>query len=440
MRVAAAICAFAAFGARGVTREEVARHYAPVLYEETDDPIKDLYSAFDFDGDWNGDNQAENMECWSDASKCNTADNPSSRCAFQQCPLIATIYYTVIETPTHWFIQYMPYHPLDWKITNGHENDTESLMAVVAKGGGDFGKLQVIETRFHLYWYRYSADPAVSSGADVVNGPVHSEPVSGRPAFYVQMVGHGICGGFSPPNYLFPDLQLTCYHDQQPHIANTGVVYSPDVVPVAMPVVASGRTVDAGYNLVELLTSVWPHIHEIGPGKAFLSAIDYQGERCGQFDCPTQFGGAWEGNEGQSPGEPWAQPGGAGVNAVGDQFFDPAYTMSKRLTFPEPFSLDYCFNPFLNIADSCAAVPDAGTPPDAGTTSDDAGAAPADAGAQSTDAGAAGADAGGGGTIAPNARRGCNSGAAAGALAALVLAFALRRGRGSAARRNRPWP
>src|SRR5258708_3299162 len=125
-------------------RDQVARHYAPVIYQETNDPIKDLYSAFDFDGDWNGANQAENMQCYADPSSCNTADNPGSRCAGQKCPLIATVYYTVIETQTHWFVQYLPYHPLDWKVTSGHENDTESLLAVVAKSGGPFGALQLL--------------------------------------------------------------------------------------------------------------------------------------------------------------------------------------------------------------------------------------------------------------------------------------------------------
>jgi hypothetical protein len=185
------------------------------------------------------------------------------------------------------------------------------------------------------------------------------------------MVGHGLCGGFSPPNYSFPDLQLTCNHNDTPHIDQTGVIYSPDL-PATMPQVVSMTTVKSGYRLVELLTSVWPHIHEIGAGKAFLSAIDYAGERCAMFTCPTQFGGNWEGNEGQSPGEPWAQAGGNGVSADGDQFFDPAYTMSKRLGFPQPFSLDYCFNPYLAIADSCAdvALPDGGTSTDAGSSLD----------------------------------------------------------------------
>ena len=246
--------------------------HAPVIFQEAGDPIRDLYAAFDFDGDWNGDNNAENMECWSEASKCNTPDNPFSTCAGQRCPLIATVYRTVIETPTHWFIQYLPYHPRDWKLTNGHEHDTESLLMVVARAGGGFGRLQILETRFHLDWFRYAAGPAVAAGQGSIDGPVHTDAASGRPAVDSQLAGHGLCGGFAPPNFLFPDLQLTCDHAGQPHLVGTGVIYSPDTVPIEMPMVVDGRAVPAGYRLVELLTSIWPHRFEIGRGKAFLSA------------------------------------------------------------------------------------------------------------------------------------------------------------------------
>jgi hypothetical protein len=420
---------FVAGSALAATRDQVAQHYAPVIYQETNDPIKDLYTAFDFDGNWNGDDQQENMECWSDSTKCNTSDNPNSACAGQKCPLIATVYYTVIETDTHWFVQYMPYHPLDWKVTNGHENDTESIFAVVNKSGGPLGTLQAMETRFHIYWYQYSNDPNVGTAGDNVDGPIHFDPTSGRPAVYSQMVGHGLCGGFSPPNRLFPDLSLTCNHNDTPHIDQTGVIYSPDIA-AAMPTVVSNTTVMAGYNLVELLGSVWPHIHDIGPGKAFQSAINYQGERCAMFTCPTQFGGNWEGNEGTSPGEPWAQPGGNGVSADGDQFFDPAYTMSKRLNFPAPFSLNYCYNPYLGIADTCVgAASDGGAPLDLAGAVSDAGR-PSDLSGAPLDA--SNHDAGGTGHAAGC---GCRIGAQAfnpnallfSMITLLALAFALNR-------------
>ncbi len=338
---------------RAATREDVARANAPIFLQETKDPVKDLFTAYDFDGNWNGDDNAENMECWSDSAKCTTADNPGGECAGQKCPLVATVYFTVIETATHYFVQYLPYHPLDFKATNGHEHDTESVLLVIAKDGTPAGHIQAMETRFHTVWYQYAGDQAVKGGADNIDGPVHLDATSGRPMVHVQMVGHGFCGGFAPRNDAFPDLQLTCTHSDAPHFATQGVRYSPDL-PAKMPVPVDNQAVDAGYTLVELRTSMWTHIKEIGPGKAFGAAIDFKGERCATFACPTQFGGNFQGNEGLSPGEPWAQPGGTGVGADGDQFFDPAYTMSKRFTFPTPFALDYCFDPYLGVADTCA--------------------------------------------------------------------------------------
>jgi|SRR5579871_5932044 len=331
--------------AMATPRADLALHWAPIFYQETHDPVKDLYSAYDFDGDWDGDNNAENMACYAKGG-C-----PSAKCDGQGCPLVATVYYAVFETATHWFIQYMPYHPLDWKLTSGHEHDTESVFAVVGKDGSPFGALQALETRFHIWWLDFADGQSVTNGAASLTGPIHYDQSSGRPAVYVQMVGHGICGGFSPPNYVDPELSLTCDGATPPHIDKDGVVYHPDLAP-SMPQVTSG-VVMAGYTLVDNMDVVWPHIHEIGAGKAFKSAVDYGGERCATFACPKQFGGPWEGDEGSSPAEPWAQPGGSGVSADGDQFFDPAYAMSKRLKFPMPFSLDYCWNPYLAITTGC---------------------------------------------------------------------------------------
>ncbi len=405
--------------ARAAPRDDLARHWAPILYQEAHDPLKDLFAAFDFDGDWDGDNNAENMTCFGGGG-C-----PSKSCDMGGCPLVATVYYTVIETATHWFVQYMPYHPLDWKLTNGHEHDTESILLVVLKDGSPFGAAQAMETRFHTSWLDYAADNAgVGDGAGGVDGPIHWNQSTGRPMVYSQMVGHGLCGGFSPPNYVFPDLALTCDGKTPPHIDKDGVVYSPDL-PATMPTVQSG-SVMAGYNLVELAGSVWPHIHEIGGGKAFKDAIDYRGERCGMGlpACPTMFGGDWEGDEGASPGEPWAQPGGSGVSADGDQFFDPAYTMSKRLKFPPPFSLEYCWNPYVGVVTGCASdTPDmAGAPVDAGMA------------AHGDDGGGAGAD---GAMVASMQPGGCGCGIGAPlgharlftllALAALLIAYRRRR-------------
>jgi MYXO-CTERM domain-containing protein len=341
----------AAAPASAITRDEVAKKHAPIFYQEVRDKTRDLYTAYDFDGNWAGDDNEENVACVADAKKC----APSSPCAGGKCGVIGTVYFTVIETSTHWFVQYMPYHPRDTKATNGHEHDTESVLVVVAKDATiPEGKLQAIETRFHTEWFAY-ADASVKAAAKTPNGSIHVD-AQGHPQVYSQQVGHGLCGGFSPPNNVFPDLQLTCNHGEAPPIAGTGVVYRPDI-PVAQPVVADGKAVDAGYAMVEIFTSFWARRSEIGPGKTFKDAVDYAGDRCNVLACPKAFGGAFMGDGGESPSGPWNQEGGAGVTAVGSQFFDPAYTMSKRLGFPEPFSLDYCHNPYVGISDKCPSTP-----------------------------------------------------------------------------------
>jgi len=329
--------------AKATTREDVAKRWAPVLHQQYRDE-KDLFTAYDFDGNWVGNDNEESLSACTSGKKT--------------CSLAAKVYFTVIETSSHWFVQYLPYHPVDAKVTNGHEHDTESVFLVVSKDGGGTGKLVAMETRFHLDWFTYGDGAVLKAGAKSVDGPIHVD-ANGRPQVYVQQAGHGFCGGYSPPNDLFPDLQLTCNHDEEPHLSGTGVVYRPDVA-AAKPLVQDNQVIDAGYALEEIYTTFWAHRTEVGKGKAFKQAVDYTGSRCATLACPKQFGGAFDGDEGESPSGPWNQESGPGVDGNGGQFFDPAFTMSKRLTFPQPYSLDYCHNPYVGIVDACAkdAPPD----------------------------------------------------------------------------------
>jgi hypothetical protein len=206
--------------------------------------------------------------------------------------------------------------------------------------------------RFHLDWFVYADSSIVTNGAKKIDGAIQAD-ASGRPQVYVQQVGHGFCGGFSPPNNVFPDLQLQCKHGESPHVDGTGVVYRPDQAVVA-PTITKGQTATVGYALEEILTSFWARRTEVGDGKTFKNLVDFEGERCNVLTCPKQFGGAFMGDRGSSPSGPWDQAAGAGAKGQGSQFFDPAYTMSKRLTFPTGLSLDYCHNPYVGIVDQCA--------------------------------------------------------------------------------------
>lgn len=84
--VGVALLGLTSVGRAGV-REDVAKRWAPVFHQEVRDE-KDLYTAFDADGNWAADDNDE---------------------TFAASPHTATVYFTVIETATHWFVQYMPY-------------------------------------------------------------------------------------------------------------------------------------------------------------------------------------------------------------------------------------------------------------------------------------------------------------------------------------------
>ncbi len=71
------------------SHRELARRYAPVIHQGAAS-TQDFITAVDFDGDWVGNNNWENQP---------TGD------------LSAHVYYSVVETETHWFLFYAIFPP-----------------------------------------------------------------------------------------------------------------------------------------------------------------------------------------------------------------------------------------------------------------------------------------------------------------------------------------
>lgn len=260
-------------------RRRVAERWAPTIYQETRDK-RDLLAAFDFDGDWDLSNNAAHVN---------------------SAPLAAVVYVSVLETATHWFLNYLPYHPVDSKSPSGHDHDTEHITMVVRKDGSDTGRLEVVETRFHKVNYQY-AGKGIGDAADDVDGPIHLGP-DGHPEVYAQRAGHGICGGFAPLAW-WNALELECWHKDSPHIEKRGVVYrfrGRAEVP---------RSIDdrnVGYQLLEMRDSLWAHARDCGPHAVFSSLMDFRGARCGRgLVCPRGIGAQLSAAPGHaSTGAPW---------------------------------------------------------------------------------------------------------------------------------------
>jgi hypothetical protein len=169
--------------------EALAAHWAPVIYQDTDDsdPAADFITNFDYDGNWNG------LDNW---------DN------YPFYPLPAYTYYWVLETATNWFIGYAMFHPQDWQEIclpfACHENDMEGVLLTVQRDGSEFGQFLLMSTLAHDIVYTYSDfDMFPSAGATgFFDGDVQF--AGSHPLVYIEAKGHGISGAERWEDFGFP--------------------------------------------------------------------------------------------------------------------------------------------------------------------------------------------------------------------------------------------
>jgi hypothetical protein len=209
--------------------DELALYHAPIHYQDTDDTRAeaDFMTRFDYDGDWDALNNWENLE---------TGD------------LSAWVYYSIVETCTHWFIVYGFFHPQDWTdtIEQEHENDMEGMLAIVRKKGL-YGTLEALVTVFHNDFYSFiPEDSPLREGGQTIDGEISWQPVGfvPHPMTSQEAEGHGLkawpfAGHFRGD----PD--------------EDGVIYSPTELETEPP--QSGNDNDAPYTLVDFHASggVW---------------------------------------------------------------------------------------------------------------------------------------------------------------------------------------
>ncbi|HLP40548.1 MAG TPA: hypothetical protein VK465_03490, partial [Fibrobacteria bacterium] len=137
----------------------------------------DYITRFNYDGDYIGINNWENLDSYSSVP--------------------AYVYYAVSETATHYFIHYGIFHPRDWDAAGRpgeqHENDFEGLSLMVKKDGA-FGTLTAMETLAHHQFNQYAAAAGIASGSESLDGEV-SLYGGTHPRIFVEAQGHGVYQG-----------------------------------------------------------------------------------------------------------------------------------------------------------------------------------------------------------------------------------------------------
>jgi len=130
----------------------------------------DFMHRFDFDGDWNG------LNNWA-----NFAARPPSDYR-KDAQARAYMYYSVVETTTHYFIVYCSFHAHDREPrcsdSECHENDLEGGLHLVKKGpeNGGMGSLWLMMYLAHDDWYTYLTPAGRAAGIKLGGKPPHETP------------------------------------------------------------------------------------------------------------------------------------------------------------------------------------------------------------------------------------------------------------------------
>jgi len=360
---------------------EIAARFAPVFYQGIgDNQRSDYITNFDFDGDWRGDNNWDHV-------------------ANKRYPLKAYVYYSVVETRTHYFIHYAIFHARDYKggatkgkilsellrdtvkvgsesdptgmaivATVAHENDMEGCLVVVEKAGNDLARANVVfvTTVAHNKFLKYTAG---SEKPDAMISIVDHHPL-----LYVEPKGHGVRnylsgdmsnGNDSGESTTAPDKQANSKtksqkaKEKEAKEAKNGIVIYHFAGRAEQPDKAKGDS--CAYDLVPIETTLWKHA-QTEANETFGVVFDYPPmtidvvsttERQVAYKAQIGMRGmAFLGNQGGKniARAPW------GWFDVGDQsqplgtwFFDPAKAIKRQYRLAESFSTAYVRHPILGI-------------------------------------------------------------------------------------------
>ncbi|GIF91807.1 hypothetical protein [Catellatospora chokoriensis] len=298
-----------------VTQAQLALRWAPIHYQDVDatgshalSGRSDYITKVDFDGDLNGRNN------WDRTGQAGVS-------------LAAHVYYSVVETSTHWYLTYLFFHPRDWTdhpfFETEHENDGEGVLLVVERDGSDYGVLRAAVTVAHTDFYSYTPSGSTwSSGRESVDGTLQlqSSPHDGflHPVTAQEAKGHGLKA--------FP----------QYNINGDGLVYYPSTV-AETP--SSGDDRDVRYQLIDIFASggLWA---QRANTSLFASAGTFAGDDSGDcgagtYDCTTNSANA-----------PWGWDDGNDLPGRGQLATDPAKVAVEYFTIPGALSRTYTSNAY----------------------------------------------------------------------------------------------
>ncbi|WP_426512188.1 hypothetical protein ACPPVO_17110 [Dactylosporangium sp. McL0621] len=311
---------FAAPARAAVTPAALALRWAPIHYQDVDQTgahaiggRADYLSKVDYDGDLVGRNNWEHAPGYA---------------------LRAYVYYSVVETGTHWYLTYMFFHPRDWIdhpfFEGEHENDAEGVLLAVEKDGSAYGVLRAAVTVAHSDFYSFTpAGSGWTNGGETIDGTLSlaASPHDGfqHPVTAQEAHGHG--------------LKAWPYFNIDNNGDGDGIVYYPSATTAEVPSSANDR--DVQYQLIDVLApgGLWaqranPSLFA-GYGTFAGDDTNTGADSCGNgtWDCTTDSANA-----------PWGWDDGNDVPGRGELATDPAHVAAAYFTVPGSLARTYTSN------------------------------------------------------------------------------------------------
>ncbi|MBO3742576.1 hypothetical protein [Actinoplanes flavus] len=305
------------------SRAEIALRWAPIHYQDVDatgghalSGKSDYITRYDFDGNLNG------RDNWD-----NTGTNTD-----------AAVYYSVLETSTHYYLTYLFFHPRDWIdhpfFETEHENDGEGVLEIVAKDGSDYGSLKAAVTVAHSDFFSYKpAGGDWANGSETIDGTLQlqSSPHDSyqHPVTAQERGGHGLK---AYPQYT---------------INGDGIVYYPSLSVSESPSSTNDR--DVRYRLIDVFADggLWA---QRANTSLFASLGTFAGDNSGgcgtgTFACGTNSANA-----------PWGWDDGNDAVARGEIATDPAKLAASYFSATGTLSRTYTYNPYSAAAAALRAA------------------------------------------------------------------------------------
>ncbi len=336
--------------------KQIAAQFAPIIYQGLGDQARfDYITNFDFDGDWQGDNN------WANAGN-------------KSYPLRAVVYYSVIETATHYFVQYSFFHPRDYKgglgnstlvdmliqeglrrvgkdptgladdVALSHENDLEGCLIVAEKRGNELRKaaVQYVETMSHNRFLKYRQREVQGTVGALI------EVKGQQPLVFAEPKGHGVSSYTGTREQLKKSVNGTLVSSYN------GKAEDPE----------KQRGDAIGYDLVALQETLWSRA-QTGESETFAEVIDYQDVRVAlrqlegkavTRELPRgKLGATFRGTVGfkNRARAPWGWYDDSEKDRPpGEWFFDPATVIARHFNLEQSFAQAYTYHPFFNFSDT----------------------------------------------------------------------------------------